>query len=667
MDPLKGMRKPDFVEELEPASILQFAQSLSEVDEKTLTLKELLHYKCEKSQNWLIKEQHPEGYWQGLLEGDSSVTSEYVLFSYFFDRLRPDVMKKIIRFLRSQQQEDGGWNIYHGGESEINSSVKAYFALKLCRVSPNEEFMRKARQFIIQNGGLHNTNTYLKIYLALFGQYDWAGCPTLLPEITLLPKWFYFNLYNMSYCARTIVTPLLVICSLKPSIHVPEELGLKEIWDEDSRDFNVSLHQYIKGNYFGISGVIMALDYFSKYVAKLPFRPGRKKALKGVERWIVEHMPMSDGLGAIWPAMFNSVLALHTLGYPSNHPIMEHSFKEVEALAVENNREFFVQPCLSPIWDTAISLMALKNSGLSSHHPSLINATDWLVSKQTHTKGDWSENNPTLEPGGWAFQFNNEFFPDLDDTAMVLMAIHKNGSKTPDKLTESCRKGIQWVLGMQNSDGGWAAFDRDNNKMLFTKLPFSDMNAVVDPSTADITARCLEMMGDYGYIKTHPVAQKALQFLKSNQEQDGSWFGRWGVNYIYGTWSVLAGLNRIQEDMQQPYIQKSLDWLCSVQHEDGGWGETCITYQDPSKKGQGRSTPSQTAWAILALIEGGRSQSSSTLAGVQYLLNTQLDNGSWNEIDFTGAGFPKVFCLRYNMYRHYFPLMALGKFYKTLL
>ena len=627
-----------------------------------------------RSQAWFLSRQHEsEGYWVGELEADTTLTSEYILLRQFLDRVDPERERKAVRYLRAMQLPDGGWPIFYGGPSEISASVKAYFALKLSGISAEEPYMLRARDCIHAKGGVVSANVFTKITLALFEQYDWEGLPSMPPEIMLLPKRFYFSIYAISYWSRAVLIPLLVVFANRPVCRIPKAQGIDELYlfpraqirYRDVPPFNKDQRWFTPHNFF------VQLDGVLKLYDKMPLSWLREKALHGAATWMLDHIQGSGGLGAIYPAMANSIVALHCLGYAADDPLMRKAFQEIEALEVYDTvsigeqcvEALHLQPCHSPIWDTALLMNALIEAGISQDHPSLQKAASYLASRQTKLVGDWKFSSPKAEPGGWYFQFENELYPDVDDSAVVLMALSKVQMAQAADLQESIQRGTNWVLAMQGSDGGWGAYDKDNNRIVFNYIPFADHHALLDPSTSDLTGRCLEMLAALGYDQTHLAVAPALRFLKREQEADGSWYGRWGVNYIYGTWSVLAGLRAIGVDLSEPYIRRAVVWLESKQNPDGGWGESCHSYGDDSEwRGKGGSAPSQTAWAIMGLMSAGKTDAFSVARGIQYLLRHQMKDGSWEEVCHTGTGFPRVFYLRYHWYCQYFPLWALAMY-----
>ncbi len=627
-----------------------------------------------RSQAWFLSKQHAsEGYWVAELEADTTLTSEYLMLRRFLDRVDPERERKAVHYLRAMQLPDGGWPIFYGGPSEISASVKAYFALKLSGVSASETFMLRARDRILAMGGVVCANVFTKITLALFEQYDWKGVPSMPPEIMLLPRRFYFSIYAISYWSRAVLIPLLIVFANQPVCRIPKEQGIDELYlvprseihYRDVPPFNKDQRWFTPHNFF------VQLDRVLKLYDTMPLNWLREKSLQKAATWMLEHIKGSGGLGAIYPAMANSIVALRCLGYQVDDPLVQKSLREIELLEVyspvsigdQRVESLHLQPCHSPIWDTALLMNALIETGLPQDHPAMQKAGEYLVSRQTKTVGDWKFSSPDAEPGGWYFQFENEFYPDVDDSAVVLMALSKVRLDQPVELQESIRRGMNWVLAMQGSDGGWGAYDKDNNRVVFNYIPFADHHALLDPSTSDLTGRCLEMLAALGYDQTHPAVGPALQFLKREQEADGSWYGRWGVNYIYGTWSVLAGLHAIGVDLSEPYVLRAVAWLESKQNPDGGWGESCLSYHDdPEWSGKGESTPSQTAWAIMGLMSAGMVDAFSVARGVQYLLRQQMKDGSWEEVRHTGTGFPRVFYLRYHWYCQYFPLWALAMY-----
>jgi squalene-hopene/tetraprenyl-beta-curcumene cyclase len=625
-----------------------------------------------KSQAWFFRRQDPQGYWVAELEADSTLTSEYLMLRRFVGREDKERETKAVGYLRSAQLADGGWPIYSGGPSEISASVKAYFALKLVGISADEPFMRKAKECILAKGGVVAANVFTKITLALFGQYDWRGVPSMPPEVLFFPRRFYFSVYAMSYWSRAVLIPLLIVFTHRPLCRVEARRGIDELYvtPPDRIDYRREIPLKRDEAWCTWRNVFVTLDRLFKLYERLPVHPFREAALAKAAAWMIDHMKGSGGLGAIYPAMANSVVALRCLGYPVDHPLVVKALREIEALEVHDRvavdegevAGMHLQPCFSPSWDTSLLMNAMIESGIAQDHPSLLKAAEWLLTCQTTEVGDWKVSAPQAEPGGWYFQFENEFYPDVDDSAVIIMSLAKLQMPNRAAQLDSIARGVRWVLAMQGSDGGWGAYDKDNNHMVFNLIPFADHRALLDPSTSDLAGRCLEMLGTLGYDKTHPAAQRALAFLEKEQEADGSWYGRWGVNYIYGTWSVMAGLRAIGEDLSSSSVRRAVQWLESKQNADGGWGESCHSYADPATAAVGASTASQTAWALLALLSAGVSDSISVVRGINYLLRSQQPDGSWKEPSHTGTGFPRVFYLRYHWYCQYFPLWALAMY-----
>ncbi len=623
----------------------------------------------ERAQAHLLSRQAPDGHWVGELEADTTITAEYLLLGHLLDRVNPAREAKMVRYLRRRQRPDGGFDLYEGGPTNLSATIKAYFAMKMAGVSPDDPAMARARERIRELGGPAKANVFTKILLALFGEYDWNGVPAMPVEIMLAPRSFFFNLYEVSYWSRTVIVPLLVIMDRKPVKWLPPERGLDELWPVPRE--RASLRFPRVPDPFSWRGLFwknffIAVDDALKVWERFSPRPLRRRAVEAARLWLEERLPLAGGLGGIFPAMANAVLALRLLGYPDDHPLVLGQLKEIEALVVEREEELYVQPCVSPVWDTALAANALVESGLAPDHPALRRASEWLLDRQVLVPGDWRVKRPWVQPGGWAFQYANDYYPDLDDTAMVLMALEKVGGLDPDRVRAARERGLGWFLGMQGEDGGWASFDADNNRLYLNNIPFADHGALLDPSTEDLTGRGLELLGTVGYSRDFEPARRALAFLRRTQRRDGPWFGRWGVNYIYGTWSVLRGLRAIGEDLQQEYVRRAVRWLEVHQNPDGGWGETCESYDCPELAGVGASTPSQTAWALLALLAAGRARTAAVERGVRFLLATQRPDGRWEDAFWNGTGFPRVFMLKYHLYAAYFPLWALGVYRRAL-
>ena len=647
-----------------------------------------------RTRQWFLSEQHADGYWVGELEGDSILQGEYILLLAFLGQEKSIRAKKAAQQLIEQQRPKGGWAMYPGGEIEISGSVKAYFALKLTGHDPAKEYMQRARAAILAAGGADRVNSFTRFYLALLGQIGYEHCPEVPPEFVLLPKWMPINKYRMSSWSRTIFVPLSIVSALQPVRKIDPRQGIRELFLAAPKDWPALRcpGQSEKPKFFSWDRFFRIVDRGIKTCRRLRMLPFRNKALTSAKEWILQRFEGSDGLGAIFPGMVWSIIGLKALGYTEDSPEIQECHKQLEGLMIEEEETLRLQPCLSPVWDTAITLRALAASGQSAQSEPVQRSIDWLLDKEVRRRGDWSET-VKAEPGGWCFEYNNEFYPDLDDTAMVLLALRNQVDQRADSTSESLppsltlygphtasnrqdahaqiarldridaasKRAINWMLAMQNNDGGWGAFDRNNDMELLCHVPFADHNAMIDPSSPDLTARVLESLGEWGFDATHPTVAKALVYLRSTQEADGSWYGRWGVNYIYGTWQVLVGLAKIGVPADDPAVAAGVNWLLAHQQPNGGWGESVDTYADPSKRGQGTATASQTAWAILGLLAAGLENHPAVTRGAQFLIENQEADGTWNEPEFTGTGFPQVFYLRYHMYPKYFPLLALSQ------
>jgi squalene-hopene/tetraprenyl-beta-curcumene cyclase len=611
-----------------------------------------------RARHYLLSQQHPEGHWEFELFVDSTLCSDYLAYMHWRGRVDSELEQKCAAHILRRQLPDGGWSIFEGGPSEINSSVKAYFALKLAGHAPEAPWMENAKANILRLGGIPQMNTYGKLYLALLGQFPWDDLPTIPAEIFLLPPWLPIGIHEMSSWTRTILAPLAVINHFRPTRPLPSHKQIHELYPAGIEGTDLSLK---KGpRFWSWRNFFLRVDRALKIHESLPWKPLRKSALEAVERWMIERMgPGSAGLGAIYPAMLNSLIALESLGYTPDHPLFLKAENDFAGLFVDDPEDFRIRPCLSPVWDTAITALAIAESLGDTKHSALDRAADWLESKEVRFDGDWKIKNPGPEPSGWAFEHDNQFYPDTDDTMMVLMALRRIRPDDCPKHRNIQRRALRWLLSFQCRDGGWAAFDKDVTRRWLEDVPFADHNAILDPTCSDLTARVLELLGQLGCSARDPVAAKAVEMLRRTQEADGSWYGRWGVNYIYGTWQVLRGLSAIGMDMAEPWVLRGRDWLESCQNDDGGWGETPASYDDPARKGCGPSTASQTSWALMGLAACGDPHRRSIQNGVRWLIESQNPDGSWTETATTGTGFPGVFYLRYDSYRNHFPLLAL--------
>ena len=617
-----------------------------------------------RSQGYLLRHQKPEGYWIGELMVDATLVADMIAYHHWDGQVDTQWQRKGINHILSMQLPDGGWNIYYGGPPEVNATIKAYLALKLAGVPVTDPRMLRAREVALTLGGVPRMNTFSKLYLALLGLFPWEYVPTIPCEVILIGKWFYVNFNEMSSWSRSMLVPLAIINHFKPTRDLKRRINLNELYPQGMHERDLALApdpERLTWRNFWLW--MDRVHKFAEWFAQHNIHPFRKRALRKAEQWMVERFEGSDGLAAIFPGILNSLIALKALGYPNDHPQVVRAKHELKKLEHETEQSVRLEPCFSAVWDTAIVNICLAESGVPADHAALKRSTEWLMAKEIRFRGDWQYKNPAkVEPSGWVFEFENKWNPDVDDTAMVLLALRKVPTEDRQKRDECFQRGLTWMMTFQCKDGGWAAFDKDCTKGVLEKVPFADHNAMLDPECADITARILELLGYEGWSLEHPQVEKALRFIREHQEEDGSWYGRWGVNYIYGTWQVLRGLRALNLDMSQAWLIKARDWLESVQHEDGGWGERCNTYEDPVFKGQGPTTASQTAWAVMGLCAFDDPALPSLRRGIEYLIRTQNPDGSWTEHETTGTGFPKVFYLKYDMYRNAWPLLALATY-----
>ena len=628
------------------------------------------------ARDWLIGRQDAAGFWHAELEGDTTLESYIILVDAFFGRRLTDRSAQLARTIRDEMLPGGGWSQYPGGPAEVSVSCLSYFALKVAGDAATAPHMQRARDAIVALGGVARANTYTKYHLALFGQFRWRDLPAIPPEMIFLPSRAPFSVYDMSSWSRAIFIPLSILWARKPVRPLPFACGVDELWvGEESNDRSARPAGRWDRLFDGIDAVLKRYERVPG-AGKL-----RELAVERAAAWMLERLQDSDGLGAILPAMASSVLALATLGHAEADPPLRDGLRALDGLLLRDDADsgaIRVQPCLSPVWDTVLAAHALAQAGLPKDHASLGRAASWLLGKQTKRPGDWAARNP-VPPGGWYFEGRNEFYPDVDDTCMALRVLQQaraacggGGGGAGDAehaQAQAIARGLTWMLGMQNRDGGWGSFDRDNDKTWLTHVPFADHNAMNDPSTADITGRVLECLSYFPEFGAwHPVVARATQFLRDQQTPEGAWYGRWGVNYIYGTWQVLRGLARTGQDMDALYVRRAVRWLMDHQHADGGWGETIASYDHPDKKGSGATTPTQTAWAVMGLVAAGHAHSPAVRRGIGLLLEAQR-GGTWPGVvdgsagaAWTGTGFPKVFYLHYHSYQHVFPLMALGQY-----
>jgi len=601
--------------------------------------------------------QERDGHWVFEFEPDATISAEYIFLQHFLDTVDSDLERQIANFLRSIQGAHGGWPLFHEGEVDLSATIKAYWALKLAGDDIAAPHMAAARAAILERGGAAQANVFTRIALALFGLVPWRAVPVMPVEIMLLPQWFPFHLSKVSYWSRTVIVPLLVLMALKPRARNPSGIRLDELFLEppESAQFPMNATGTPLGATFA------TIDSLLRTAEPLFPKRARQKAIDKAVGFFTERLNGEDGLGGIFPAIANSVMAFEALGFPRDHPDFAVARKAVDKLLLRRDAEtVYCQPCLSPIWDTCLGAHAMLEAGESPDGGTMTAAFDWLLAREiTEVRGDWTWRRPKLKPGGWAFQYWNDHYPDVDDTAVVVMALDRTRNPAYRPAIE---RATEWIVGMQSRDGGWGAFDPENTHYYLNYIPFADHGALLDPPTVDVTARCLSMLAQLGHGRDNPTVAKAVDFLKREQETDGSWYGRWGVNYVYGTWSALCALNAVGEDMEAPYIRKAVSWLKAFQQPDGGWGEDCASYWKEHRGTVKGSTPSQTAWALMGLMAAGEVESEAVRRGVDYLETAPRSGARWDEELWTGIGFPRVFYLKYHGYAAYFPLWALARY-----
>jgi squalene-hopene/tetraprenyl-beta-curcumene cyclase len=604
--------------------------------------------------------QKTDGHWVFELEADATIPAEYVLLEHYLDRIDDELQAKIGIYLRRIQGDHGGWPLYHGGAFNISASVKAYFALKAIGDDPAAPHMARARKAILAAGGAERSNVFTRVQLALFGEVPWRAVPVMPVEIMALPKWFPFHLLKISYWSRTVVVPLLVLMALKPRARNPRGITVTELFATPPDQIT----DWIRGPYrSGWGRFFKTVDAVMQRAEPRFSKEKRQKHIEEAVRWVGERLNGEDGLGAIYPAMANSVMMFDVMGYPPDHPQAAIAWQSVRNLVTVKGEEAYCQPCFSPIWDTGLAAHAMAEAqgpGPGLGVADVERAAAWLVERQiTEVRGDWAEIKPDVPPGGWAFQFNNDYYPDVDDTAVVAMLLHRNGDPAHADAVERAR---HWIIGMQSRNGGWGAFDADNNHDFLNHIPFADHGALLDPPTADVTARCVSFLAQLGHPEDAPVIARAIAYLRRDQEAEGCWFGRWGTNYIYGTWSVLCALNAAAIPHDDPMVRRAVDWLVEKQRPEGGWGEDCASYEGGPPGEFTESLPSQTAWAVLGLMAAGEADHAAVTRGVAWLASQQKADGEWEELPYNAVGFPRVFYLRYHGYRLFFPLMAMARF-----
>jgi len=620
----------------------------------------------ERAQDWLLGRQDAAGFWWGELESNASISAEYLLLTHHLGIGGRELWDGIARYLRAQQREQGFWAQYLDGPGDISTSVEAYFALKLAGDEPDAPHMRRAREWILAHGGIAAARVFTKIWLALFGQYDWEQLPAMPAWLNLLPSWFPINLYEFASWARATVVGITVIMALRPTASLPAGAAVPELWVRPADRARFAVPPPARR--LSWAGFFTAVDSALRLLDRNHIRPFERRALAQAERWLLDRQEADGCWGGIQPPWVYAILALRAMGYSLDHPVLQRALRGFERFTRRAPDRSgapmtWTESCQSPVWDTCLAAIGLLDSGLDPQHEALQRAARWMLAEQVLGGGDWQVKNPDTPPGGWAFEFDNDVYPDVDDSAVVMTALQRIplADAAPERRL-ALERGLRWMLSMQSANGGWGAFDVDNDRTLLKAIPFADFGELLDPPTADVTAHALELLGLLGYSGAYPPAQRGLRFLYALQEPDGSWWGRWGVNYIYGLGAALPALAALGEPLTAPPIRRAVEWLLRHQQPDGGWGESCDSYADPSRRGAGPSTPSQTAWALMALLAAGEAAHEAAARGVGYLLSRQRSDGSWDEAHFTGTGFPSDFMINYHLYRHYFPLIALGRY-----
>ncbi len=603
----------------------------------------------------LLDCQRSDGHWWFELEADCTIPAEYVLMTHFVDEIDEVLERKIGVYLRARQNDEGGWPLYHGGEVDVSCTVKVYYALKIIGDSPDAPHLERARAAILSRGGAARANVFTRITLALFGQVPWKAVPFTPVEILLFPRWFPFHLSKVSYWSRTVMVPLVTLCSLRASAKNPRAVGVPELFSSPPDRLRCDTRpQTFVGQLF------LILDRIGRAVEPLIPRRLRARAVAKAEAWVLERLNGEDGLGAIFPAMVNALEMLVVLGRDAQDPACQTARQALKKLLVIEEDSAYCQPCLSPIWDTAISCLTLQEVDRGESSDAVHRGLDWMLERQLDDEpGDWRDSRPDLRGGGWAFEYANPHYPDLDDTAMIGWALLQSGR---DQDLAAADRAARWLRGMQSTNGGWAAFDLDNTAYYLNEIPFADHGALLDPPTADVTARCVTFFALLDAAEWEEALRRSLEYLAKEQEESGAWFGRWGTNYVYGTWSVLAALEQAGERVDRAIVDRAVEWLKARQREDGSFGESNDSYTDPRLAGEGPGTSFQTAWALLALLAAGERDSLAVHRAVAYLLSTQGEDGFWHDEWFTAPGFPRVFYLRYHGYRKYFPLWALARY-----
>ena len=611
------------------------------------------------AKNKLLEQQHEDGHWVYELEADCTIPAEYILMNHFTGEIDNKTEEKIAEYLRDQQNEEGGWSLYTNGNFDLSCSVKAYFALKLAGDDQHDEHMVRAKTMILNHGGAVHCNVFTRITMALFGQVPWRATPFIPAEVIILPKWFPFHIDKVSYWSRTVMVPLFILCTLKPTAVNSRGIDIRELFITPPED---------EVNYFKVNTPLkrafLLLDHLGRIIEKLVPEFVRRYSIRKCEQWFLERMNDKHGIGGIFPAMVNVYESLVILGYPKEDPKRKLARQAIDALLIQRGNSMYCQPCVSPIWDTALVSQALIEVEKNRQSTEIKNALNWLKKQQlSNEPGDWRIQKPELAGGGWAFQYSNYYYPDLDDTSMVAWAMHRVNSK---KYVVPIQRAANWVAGMQSRGGGFGSFDINNTHFYLNEIPFADHGALLDPPTADVTGRAIALLSLADKEKYAKNIKEGINYIKSEQENDGSWFGRWGTNYIYGTWSVLTALEIAGENPQQNYIREAIEYFQKTQNDDGGWGESNDSYYPPKHFRPYKSTAFQTSWVLLALLAAGEIKTTTVKRGINYLITNQLSNSQWYDESFTAPGFPRVFYLKYHGYSKYFPLWALAR-YRNLL
>ena len=630
------------------------SQALDESHPNNVTIS--LDDVIQSAKNKLLDQQHDDGHWVYELEADCTIPAEYILMNHFVGEIDDETEQKIAQYLRDHQNEEGGWSLYNGGDFDLSCSVKAYYALKLVCDEPNEEHMIRARNMILNHGGAAHSNVFTRITMALFGQVPWRAVPFIPAEVIILPKWFPFHIDKVSYWSRTVMVPLFVLCTMKPEAVNSRGIDIRELFIIPPED---------EQNYIKITTPLrrafLMLDHMGRLIEKLVPKFVRQYSIRKCEQWFLARMNEKYGIGGIFPAMVNVFESLVVLGYPKEHPTRKLARQAIDRLLTKRGNSIYCQPCVSPVWDTCLAAQAIIETETETNiTPEIENALDWLKDRQLGDEpGDWRIPRPNLAGGGWAFQYSNYYYPDLDDTSMVAWAMYRTGM---DQYSEPIQRAANWAAGMPSNGGGFGSFEVNNTQYYLNAIPFADHGALLDPPTADVTGRSIALLCLADRNKYAANIRDAIKFLKTEQEDDGSWFGRWGTNYIYGTWSVLIALEIAEEDPQQEYIRKAVRYLQEMQNEDGGWGESNDSYYPPKHRRPFESTAFQTAWALLSLLAAGEAETDSVKRGVRFLLSNQSADGHWDDDSYTAPGFPRVFYLKYHGYTKYFPLWALARY-----